>query len=107
IGKIVLILSIVIAVTLISSVLVSFTWIPTLSENFLKVKQKKEKKRKGLVYTYGRIIKWITKKKRRRIGFISVFFAMFISSFLLLSKVPMSVMPDILDRYAEVVIELD
>src|SRR5699024_6522812 len=36
-----------------------------------------------------------------------LFIAMFFSSFLLLAKIPVSFMPDILNRYAEVFVELE
>src|SRR5699024_10823719 len=42
VGKMVIVLTVVVAVTLISSVIVAFTLIPVLSENFLKVGRKKK-----------------------------------------------------------------
>ncbi|MGM8364925.1 efflux RND transporter permease subunit [Virgibacillus sp. W0181] len=107
IGKMVFILAIVITITLLSSVLVSFTWIPVLSENFLKVKKHKGKKKKGIIHRYGSTLTWLAKKKRRRFGIIGLFIVLFISSFLLLAKVPMTIMPDILNRYAEVIVEFE
>lgn len=107
IGKIVLVLSMLVVITLVSSVLIAFTLIPTLSENFLKVKPKKRKFSLGIIDRYGKVIGWLTKKKRRRYGIIAVFILVFVSSFLLLPKVPMSVMPDMLNRYTQVIVELD
>lgn len=111
VGKVVFVLAIVIAITLISSMLVSFTLIPVLAENFLKLKKRKQAKtrvkKNGMIERYGKIIQWLTEKKRRRFGVIGLFLAMFISSFLLLSKVPMTVMPDIFDRYSELIVDLD
>ncbi|HLQ97730.1 MAG TPA: efflux RND transporter permease subunit [Candidatus Dormibacteraeota bacterium] len=112
IGKVVFTLAVVVAITLISSMLISFTLIPVMSENFLKLKKRKQKKisrvkRTGIIDRYGNILRWLTKKKRRRIGVISLFIVLFISSFFLLVKVPMSVMPDIFDRYSELMIDLD
>src|SRR5690625_4034121 len=106
IGKMMIVLTVVVAVTLISSVIIAFTLIPVLSENFLKVKRAKEGTL-NLTGKYGDIIKWLTKKKRRRIGILTLFIMMFFSSFLLLPKIPMTFMPDILNRYAEVVVELE
>lgn len=106
VGKMVIVLTVVIAVTLISSVIIAFTLIPTLSENFLKVKKAKRGKF-NLIGKYGNIIEWLTKKKRRRIGVLGLFIVLFFSSFLLLTKIPMTFMPDILNRYAEVIVELE
>src|SRR5699024_3021099 len=112
IGKVVFTLAVVVAITLISSMLISFTLIPVMSENFLILKKRKQKKisrvkRTGIIDRYGNILRWLTKKTRRRIGVISLFIVLFISSFFLLVKVPMSVMPDIFDRYSELMIDLD
>ncbi|MGM8211523.1 efflux RND transporter permease subunit [Virgibacillus sp. W0430] len=107
IGKTVFILAIVITITLLSSVLVSFTWIPVLSENFLKVRKRKTKTKKSVIDQYGRTLTWVTKKKRRRLSIISLFLVLFISSFFLLTKVPMTILPDILNRYAEVIVQFE
>ena len=106
IGKMMIVLTVVVAVTLISSVIIAFTLIPVLSENFLKVKKDK-KEHLNLIGKYGRVIEWLSKKKRRRIGILSLFIMMFISSFFLLTKIPMTFMPDILNRYAEVIVEFE
>lgn len=106
IGKMMIVLTAVIAISLISSVIIAFTLIPALSENFLKVKPKKVGKLQ-LIEKYGRSLQWLAKKKRRRIGVLGLFIAMFFSSFLLLAKIPVSFMPDILNRYAEVFVELE
>lgn len=106
VGKMMIVLTVVVAITLISSVIIAFTLIPVLSENFLKVKPAK-KSRLDLIGKYGSIIAWLTKKKRRRIGILSLFIIMFFSSFLLLAKIPTTFMPDILNRYAEVIVELE
>lgn len=106
IGKMMIVLTAVIAITLISSVIIAFTLIPVLSENFLKVKKTKQGKL-NLIEKYGNIIRWLSKKKRRRIGILSIAIIMFFSSFLLLAKIPTTFMPDILNRYAEVIIELE
>src|SRR5690625_3607225 len=82
VGKMVIVLTVVIAITLISSVIIAFTLIPVLSENFLKVKRAKKGKL-DLIEKYGSIIEWLTKKKRRRIGVLSLFIIVFFSSFFL------------------------
>lgn len=107
IGKFMIVLTVVIAVSLISSVLVSFTLIPALTENFMKVIPKSETKHQRIAGRYGKTLNWIAQKKRRKISVIGTFFIIFISSFALLTKVPMTIMPDILDRYAEVMVELE
>jgi len=106
IGKMMIVLTVVVAVTLISSVIIAFTLIPVLSENFLKVKKAKKRKL-NLIGKYGSVIEWLTKKKRRRIGVLSLFIVVFFSSFLLMAKIPMTFMPDILNRYAEVIVEVE
>ena len=106
IGKMMLVLTVVVAVTLISSVIVAFTLIPVLSENFLKVNKRKQGKW-NLIGKYGSIIEWMAKKKRRRIGILSLSILLFMSSFLLMTKIPITFMPDILNRYAEVVVEVE
>lgn len=106
VGKMMIVLTAVVAITLISSVIIAFTLIPVLSENFLKVKPAK-KSRLDLIGKYGSIIDWLTKKKLRRIGILSLFIIMFFSSFLLIAKIPTTFMPDILNRYAEVIVELE
>src|SRR5699024_12403707 len=101
IGTMMIVLTVVVAVTLITSVIIAFTLIPVLSQNFLKVKKAKKRKL-NLIGKYGSVIEWLTKKKRRRIGVLSLFIVVFFSSFLLMAKIPMTFMPDILNRYAEV-----
>jgi HAE1 family hydrophobic/amphiphilic exporter-1 len=107
-GKFMIILSVVVIVTLVSSVIVSFTLIPALSENFLRLRSKqKENKQSSIIRTYRNLLLWMTKKKRRRYGVISLFVIMFVSSLLLITKVPMTVMPDVFNRYAEIMITLE
>src|SRR5699024_9890972 len=85
---------------------IAFTLIPVLSENFLQVKGKK-KPRFYIIDRYGDILKWITRKKRRRIGILALFLFIFVGSFFLVTKIPTNFMPDILNRYAEVAVELE
>ncbi|WP_100406078.1 efflux RND transporter permease subunit [Bacillus solitudinis] len=106
-GKFMIILSVVVCITLISSVLISFTLIPTLAHNFLKTKVKQQRPDGFIVTIYGRLISWIGQKKRNRYGVITVFLLVFIGSLLLITKIPMTIMPDVFNRYAEISIQLE
>ncbi|MGD6801226.1 efflux RND transporter permease subunit [Rossellomorea aquimaris] len=107
-GQFMIMLSAVVAFTLISSVLVSFTLIPALSENFLKAgKKKREKKESRFMRSYSGAVSWIVKKKRYSFAVISAFFLVFISSMFLVTKIPMTIMPDVFNRYAELLIDLE
>ncbi|OZM56496.1 acriflavin resistance protein [Lottiidibacillus patelloidae] len=106
-GKIMIILSVVVIITLVSSVIVAFTLIPTMSEKFLKTKERKSEEGGRIVRSYRRFITWMAGKKRRRIGIISLFALIFFSSFLLLMFVPKTVMPDMYNRQAEIYITLE
>ncbi|WP_261133508.1 efflux RND transporter permease subunit [Bacillus sp. Marseille-Q3570] len=108
VGKFMIILSVVIAVTLISSVIIAFTLIPTLSENFLRLKKKKEHQKENLlIRKYGSTVAWMSKKKRNRFGMIGLFFLILVSSLFLVTKIPMTIMPDMYNRYSEVMINLE
>lgn len=107
-GQFMIILSVVVILTLVSSVVVSFTLIPSLSENFLRVKEKEKKEKEGkIVAKYGSFIGWMGKRKRNRYGMIVMFFLVFASSLTLITKIPMTIMPDVFNRYAEVMIQLE
>ncbi|MGJ9459806.1 efflux RND transporter permease subunit [Oceanobacillus sp. CF4.6] len=108
VGQFMVILSTVVAVTLISSVIVSFTLIPSLSEKFLKIPKKNNNGKEGrLVKRYGEFVSWIVKKKRNSIAMIFIFFLMFAGSMFLVFKIPMTIMPDVLNRYAELMVDLE
>lgn len=108
IGQFMILLSTVVSITLISSAIVSFTIIPSMSEKFLKVRQKKKAQKEGRILKgYGKIISWIVKKKRNSFLMISLFLIMFVGSIFLVFKTPMTVMPDVLNRYAELIIDLE
>ena len=107
IGKLMVILTVVVSVTLISSVVVAFTLIPALSENFLKLRRTSKKKKSRIIEAYGRMMEWVARKKRRRLSVITMFTIIFVSSFFLLTNIPMNVMPDIFNRYSEIFIELE
>ncbi len=107
VGQFMIILSAVVAITLISSVIVSFTIIPSLSEKFLKTRKRKKGKEGRIVKGYGKFVSWIVKKKRNSIAMIIIFFLMFGGSMFLLFKIPMTIMPDMLNRYTELMIDLE
>ncbi|GAE29928.1 efflux RND transporter permease subunit [Halalkalibacter hemicellulosilyticus] len=108
-GVFILILSVVVVITLVSSVVVSFSLIPSLAENFLKLKRKADKKKRAsrMIEGYGNLIGWLSGKKRRRYSMIGLFFLIFVGSIVMTTKVPITLMPDVYDRYAEVGIELE
>ncbi|MEB1809504.1 MAG: efflux RND transporter permease subunit [Bacillaceae bacterium] len=107
-GKFMIILSLVVVFTLVSSVIVSFTLIPALAENFLKVSNKaKNRSESKIIRQYGKLISWMGRKKRYRYIVIVLFIMMFVGSLTLVSKVPMTIMPDVFNRYSEVVVQLE
>jgi multidrug efflux pump subunit AcrB len=107
-GSFMIMLSVVVSITLISSVVVSFTLIPSLSETFLKLKKQEKSKKEGpLLRAYSNIVSWTIKKKRHSFAVIGLFFLMFAGSLMLVAKIPMTIMPDMLNRYSEVMINLE
>ncbi len=106
-GQFMILLSVVVSVTLISSVIVSFTLIPSLSENFLKLVKKQEKKEGRILKGYSKFIGWVVTKKRNSFIMVGIFFIMFASSFLLVPKIPMTIMPDVFNRYTELMVDLE
>lgn len=107
-GSFMIILSVVVAITLISSVIVSFTLIPSLSEKFLKLKKKeKANKESQLIRGYSKMISWTIKKKRHSFAVIGLFFLMLVGSLMLVTKIPMTIMPDMMNRYAELMVTVE
>lgn len=107
-GEFMIILAIVVAITLISSVLVAFTLIPVLSENFLRYRGiRDDRKESRFSKGYNAIVSWIVAKKRRCLLVIAVFFGLFAGSLFLVNKIPMTVMPDVFNRYSEIVVALE
>ncbi|WP_082234911.1 efflux RND transporter permease subunit [Halobacillus massiliensis] len=107
-GSFMIMLSVVVAVTLISSVIVSFTVIPSLSEKFLKLRPSNEIKQEGRIISgYGRIISKVVKKKRYSFAVVCISAVMFAGSLLLVPKIPMTIMPDVFNRYTELIVDLD
>lgn len=107
-GKFMIILAVVVAITLISSVIIAFTLIPTLAKEFMTVKKQKIKRKKSIFLSvYKNILSWCIKKKRRSLLVIVTFLLVFSSSFFLILKIPMNIMPDMFNRYTEIVIDLE
>ncbi|PWW28933.1 HAE1 family hydrophobic/amphiphilic exporter-1 [Cytobacillus oceanisediminis] len=107
-GQFMIMLSAVVAITLISSVIVSFTLIPSLSEKLLKLrKSKKESKEGPIMRLYSRIVAWTIKKKRYSFAIIAIFFLLFAGSLTLVTKIPMTIMPDMFNRYTELMVDLE
>jgi len=97
-----------VAITLISSVLVAFTLIPALSENFLRYRGIRDaRKESRFSKGYNMIVSWIVAKKRRCLLVVALFFALFGGSLFLVNKIPMTVMPDVFNRYSEIVVALE
>lgn len=107
-GEFMIILAIVVAITLISSVLVAFTLIPALSENFLRYRGIRHARKENLFGKgYNAVVFWIVGKKRRCVLVMAVFFGLFAGSLFLVNKIPMTVMPDVFNRYSEIVVALE
>lgn len=107
-GQFMIMLSVIVTITLISSVLVAFTLIPSLSEKFLKLGASKGEKQEGIFTRgYSSIIRTIVKKKRNSIGIIAIFIMMLAGSLFLVTKIPMTIMPDMFNRYAEILINVE
>ncbi|WLR54207.1 efflux RND transporter permease subunit [Mesobacillus subterraneus] len=107
-GSFMIILSVVVTITLVSSVIVSFTLIPSLSEKFLKLKKKEGTSKEGrLVRGYSKMISWTIKKKRHSFAVIGLFFLMLVGSLMLVTKIPMTIMPDMMNRYAELIVTVE
>ncbi|MFB5661097.1 efflux RND transporter permease subunit [Alteribacillus sp. HJP-4] len=107
-GEFMIMLSAVVAITLISSVVVSFTLIPSLSENFLRLRKSKKRTKDGIFLTsYSRLVSKIVKKKRYSFTVISVFAIIFAGSLFFVQKIPMTIMPDMFNRYAELMVDLE
>lgn len=107
-GQFMIILSFVVAITLISSVVVAFTLIPSLSEKFLKFKQPKKEKPEGIFSkAYSKMVEAIVKKKRNSVAVIIIFAMVLVGSLFLATKIPMTIMPDMYNRYAEIMVNTE
>lgn len=107
-GQFMIVLSLVVAITLIASMIVAFTLIPTLAEHFLKEQKNVSSRREGFfLKRYEALVAWTVHKKRRSALVIGIFALLFISSLFFVNRIPMSVMPDIYNRYTELLIEVE
>ncbi|WP_277674478.1 efflux RND transporter permease subunit [Piscibacillus halophilus] len=105
IGSFMIVLSLVVAATLISSVIVAFTIIPSLADRFLKIKDQKQNKDEGkIIGFYGRLVNWVVRKKMHSLAIVALFIFMLIGSSFLVSKIPMTIMPDVFNRYTEMIV---
>lgn len=107
-GQFMTMLAIVVALTLISSTIVAFTLIPSLSEKFLKFrKPRTSKKVNSIMKAYNSLIATVVRKKRNSLAVVVIFIGMLAGSLLLVSKIPMTIMPDMLNRYAEIMVNVE
>ncbi|WP_181917337.1 efflux RND transporter permease subunit [Virgibacillus dokdonensis] len=107
-GKFMIIFSVVVAITLISSVFIAFTFIPALAEKFMKMRKQKEKRREsGGLGLYRNMLTWIIAKKARSFFIIALFLLAFVSSLFLVPKIPMNILPDVFNRYTEISVALE
>nr|WP_255723640.1 efflux RND transporter permease subunit [Sporosarcina sp. ACRSL] len=107
-GEFMIILAIVVAITLVSSVLIAFTLIPVLSENFLRYRGSVDSRKESRISKgYNDLVSWIVEKRRRCVLVIALFFGLFAGSLLLVNKIPMTVMPDVFNRYSELFVVLE
>ncbi|WP_280770879.1 efflux RND transporter permease subunit [Salipaludibacillus daqingensis] len=107
-GAFMIVLSVVVVITLVSSLLISFTLIPTLAENFLKINKPNTKAKEGLLVTYyAKTLQWLAVKKRRSFAIIGVFIIILASSLMLTSKISVVLMPDMFNRYSELMIDVE
>lgn len=104
-GRFMIILSLVVAATLASSVLVAFTLIPSLADRFLKVRDRQKLKDEGKILKgYGNLVNWVVRRKRHSLAIIAIFTVMLVGSGFLISKIPMTIMPDVYNRYTEMIV---
>ncbi|WP_062051780.1 efflux RND transporter permease subunit [Bacillus sp. JCM 19034] len=108
IGQFMIFLSVVVAIALISSVVVSFTVIPSIAETFLKLSKKKKLQSEGKgLKVYSSIVSFVVKRKINSLLVILGFCAMFVGSFFFVTKIPMAIMPDVFNRYTEMGVEIE
>lgn len=107
-GQFMTMLAIVVALTLISSTIVAFTLIPSLSEKFLKFrKPTKARKVNSIMKAYNSLIATVVRKKRNSLAVVGIFVGMLVGSLLLVSRIPITIMPDMLNRYAEIMVNVE
>ncbi|MBD1379501.1 efflux RND transporter permease subunit [Metabacillus arenae] len=108
VGEFAKVLSIVIVFSQITSVFISFTFIPVMSEKLLKVKKRKETAKPNKLFNkYNQYIDWMSQKTRRKVGVFFLFILIACSSFLLTFGIPVSLIPDFYNRQAEFYVGLE
>ncbi|WP_053217235.1 efflux RND transporter permease subunit [Virgibacillus senegalensis] len=108
IAQFMIMLSLVVVFTLTSSVVISFTLIPALSEKFLKLRNKQVSQKDGkMLRLYQHLLAWTVRKKRYSLAVIGMFFIMFAASLFLVTKLPMTIMPDVFNRYSELMVDTE
>ena len=108
IGDFAKVLSAVIVFSQITSLIISFTLIPVLSEKLLKVKRNKRGiKPNRFLVKYNQYIDWMSQKTRRRLGIMFAFILISCSSLLLTLAVPVTLIPDFYNRQAEFYVGLE
>ncbi|WZX99867.1 efflux RND transporter permease subunit [Bacillus sp. FSL W7-1360] len=104
---IILVLGLVIAIALISSVVISFTVIPVLSNLWLKKSVKHKQHRTKAQVVYAALSGWVTGRMWRSIVVIISFFIMFIVSLVLIFVIPKGLFPTEGGREVQVMVTLE
>ncbi|QQK75322.1 efflux RND transporter permease subunit [Salicibibacter cibarius] len=108
VGEFIMMLAMVIIITLVSSVIISFTVIPVLSDKWIRAKESNvHKEENAILRMYGHFVGWMSWEKWRRWLVSTGFAFLFLLSLFLIAFVPMSMMPDVLERQSELIVNLD
>ncbi|MDQ0272991.1 efflux RND transporter permease subunit [Cytobacillus purgationiresistens] len=108
VGEFAKVLSLVIVFSQVISIIISFTFIPVLSEKMLRVKRKEAISKPNKIMTkYNQYIDWISKNTKRKIGVVFLFLLIAASSLLLTFAVPLTLIPDFYNRQAEFYVGLE
>ncbi|MGY4689635.1 efflux RND transporter permease subunit [Salibacterium sp. K-3] len=108
VGEFAKVIAAVIVFSQLSALIICFTFIPVMSEKWLKVNQKKESSKPSAFFArIDRYIDWMGKKTRRKVGIVLLFFLVFLASLSLTFFTPVTVLPDFYDRQAEFYVGLE
>ncbi|RSL30081.1 efflux RND transporter permease subunit [Salibacterium salarium] len=108
VGEFAKVIAAVIVFSQLSALIICFTFIPVMSEKWLKVKQKKESSKPSAFFAkIDRYIDWMGQKTRRKVGIVLLFFLVFLASLSLTFFTPVTVLPDFYDRQAEFYVGLE
>ncbi|MDQ0300369.1 multidrug efflux pump subunit AcrB [Salibacterium salarium] len=108
VGEFAKVIAAVIVFSQLSALIMCFTFIPVMSEKWLKVKQKKESSKPSAFFAkIDRYIDWMGQKTRRKVGIVLLFFLVFLASLSLTFFTPVTVLPDFYDRQAEFYVGLE